>query len=114
MARFRQVTRTIEYTEAVLMTVNTDLQTVENIEVELSGTFENDDKLLKFAQETVAEDKQKFVSVVSAKVTEKTFCMPETMFIAQSMPLPVGKKCLTKKDFEDFYNEEYEGEDGEE
>lgn len=113
MARFRQVTRTIEYTEATLMVVNTDLQTVENVEVELSGTFDNDDKLLKFAQETVAEGNQKFVSVISATVTEKTFCMPETMFIAQSMPLPVGKKALTKKDFEEYYHEEYDGEEAE-
>lgn len=113
MARFRQVTRTIQYTEAELMVVDTSSATVSNVELELSGTFDSDDKLIKASQESLPEN-NKAVSVVSAKVLEKTFCMPESRFISQAMPLPVGKKSLTKADFENFYNEEYDGEEGEE
>jgi hypothetical protein len=51
------------------------------------------------------------VSVETATVQEKTFCMPESMFIKSAMVLPVGKKSLTKKDYERYYSEELEGEE---
>lgn len=113
MARFRQVTRSIQYTEATVMVVDTVSSIVENVSHEVSGTFDNDEKLLKAVQESL-DSTHKAVSVISAKVLEKTFCMPETMFIASAMPLPIGKKSLTKADFETFYNEQYDGEDEEE
>lgn len=114
MARFRQVTRTIEYTEATVMAVNTATSTVENVDIELSGTYDSDEKLLKAAQSECSSDDIKYVSVIDARVSEKTFCMPESMFIQNAMPLPVGKKLLTKKDFENYYNEVLDGDEAEE
>jgi hypothetical protein len=108
MARFRQVTRTVEYTIADIMAVNTDTKEVTTESVTLSGTFDTNEKLLKEAQSLLPEN-LKGVSVENAEVQEKTFCMPESRFIQDAMALPVGKKALTKKDFEEYYAEQYDG-----
>lgn len=110
MARFRQVTRTIEFTKASIMAVNTTDESVSTVEVQLSGTFDSNEKLLKAAQDSL-EDGLTAVHVKSAEVLEKTFCMPETMFIENAMPLPIGKKTLKKADFEAYYAETFEGDD---
>ena len=115
MGRFKQVTRTVEYTEADIMVVNTETQKVESKTVTLSGTFTDVNKLLKVAGEEIAEP-LKAVAINSSRVQEKTFCMPETMFIKNAMPLPIGKKSLTAKDFEEYYSQDFDEdeEEGEE
>ena len=112
MGRFRQVSRTVEYTEAVIMAVDIATQKVEHITVTLSGTFDTNEKLLKSANEQLEAGK-KGVAVELAEVQEKTFAMPETMFIEQAMPVPIGKRSLNKADFEAFYHENLEGDDEE-
>lgn len=110
MARFRQVSRTVEYTEALVMCVNVSTQTVTHEAVTLSGTYDTPEKLLKAANEVLSKE-LKPVSVEEANVLEKTFCMPESYFIEHSMPLPVGKKQFCKADFEEFYNTSIEGDE---
>lgn len=112
MARFRQVTRTVEYTVASIMCVNVETKEVLTEEVTLSGTFDDNAKLLKESKSAIPENLTP-VSVESATVQEKTFCMPESMFIKTAMVLPVGKKTLTKKDYERYYSEELEGDEEE-
>lgn len=112
MGRFRQVTRTVEYTVAQVMVVDTTTQQVDTIEISVSDTYTSKDKLLKEVSKQVSEP-LKAVSIVNSTVEEKTFCMPETMFIRDAMPLPIGKKALTQADFEEYYSsksEEYDEE----
>lgn len=110
MGRFRQVTRTVEYTVATIMCVDITTKEVTSEDVTISGTFDDDNKLIREAKSVLPEHLTP-VSVENVSVQEKTFCMPESMFIKSAMVLPIGKKTLTKKDYERYYSEELEGDD---
>lgn len=102
MAKFRQITRTIEYTEAVIMCVNIESQQISNVKVVLSLTYETPEKVLKEA-EKVIQLPLKAVSVVSTKVIEKLYGMPETMFIKLAMPIEEGKNGATKEEYTKYF-----------
>lgn len=102
MAKFRQITRTIEYTEAVIMCVNIESQQISNVKVVLSLTYETPEKVLREA-EKVIQLPLKAVSVVSTKVIEKLYGMPETMFIKLAMPIAEGKNGATKEEYTKYF-----------
>ena len=102
MAKFRQITRTIEYTEAVIMCVNIESQQISNVKVVLSLTYETPEKVLREA-EKVIQLPLKAVSVVSTKVIEKLYGMPETMFIKLAMPIAEGKNGATKEEYSKYF-----------
>lgn len=102
MAKFRQITRTIEYTEATIMCVNIETQQISNVKVVLSLTYETPEKVLREA-EKVIQLPLKAVSVVSTKVIEKLYGMPETMFIKLAMPIEEGKNGATKEEYTKYF-----------
>lgn len=102
MAKFRQITRTIEYTEATIMCVNIETQQISNAKVVLSLTYETPEKVLREA-EKVIQLPLKAVSVVSTKVIEKLYGMPETMFIKLAMPIAEGKNGATKEEYTKYF-----------
>lgn len=102
MAKFRQITRTIEYTEATIMCVNIESQQISNVKVVLSLTYETPEKVLREA-EKVIQLPLKAVSVVSTKVIEKLYGMPETMFIKLAMPIADGKNGATKEEYSKYF-----------
>ena len=102
MAKFRQITRTIEYTEAVIMCVNIESQQISNVKVVLSLTYETPEKVLREA-EKVIQLPLKAVSVVSTRVIEKLYGMPETMFIKLAMPIAEGKNGATKEEYSKYF-----------
>jgi len=82
MARVPVVSRTIKSTKAVIMCVNTETKTVDEIVVEVPRVHEDDNKLLKLIEtDQMVKANLKPVSVVSKEVTEKLYSMTEHEFM---------------------------------
>lgn len=88
MARAPMVTRTIRTTNATLMCVNTENAEVNNIDVVLPRTFEDDTAILKAAKKYHETETNKVVAVVASSVSETLYGMSENDFIANAKPLP--------------------------
>lgn len=92
MARARKVTRTISTTKVIVMCVDTETAKVDNYEVEISGTYKDDKKLMKEAAKVVETKTLKPVSVVSTEVIETLYGMDEQKFIEMAEVLPPRDK----------------------
>ena len=87
MARAKMVTRTIEKTEATLLTLNVITAEPSNITVNLSGTFDTPEQLLKAARKVAETDELKLVTVVDTRVTSGRYGMTEDVFLAHAQSL---------------------------
>lgn len=87
MARAKMVTRTIEKTEATVLTLNVLTAEPSNITVNLSGTFDTPDQILKAARKIAETDEVKLVAVVDTRVTSGRYGMPEDVFLTYAQPL---------------------------
>lgn len=81
MARAKMVTRTIEKTEATILTLNLVTAEPSNITVNLFGTFDTPDQILKAARKVAETDEVKLVAVVDTRVTSGRYGMPEDVFM---------------------------------
>lgn len=98
MGRFRQITRTIEYTEADIVCADLETNTIRNITLVLSGTYKSNDKLLLSAQ-AMLSDTQKALSVDDMRTVKKSFCLSENEFLKLAIELPAGKNSMTKDEY---------------
>lgn len=81
MARVPQVTRTIKSTKVKLLAVNETTKAVEEIEMVLPRTYNNDNAILKKAIKLNDREEIKLVSVIESSVEENRYGMLETEFI---------------------------------
>lgn len=80
MARVRMVTRTINSTLVNALCVNPTTKEVEEKELTLAGTFD-DDKALAKAIAKLNTETQVVVSIYGSKVISKLYGMTEQMFL---------------------------------
>lgn len=88
MARERQVTRTIEYTVATTMCLNTDKAEVTTDKLTLTGTFDNEADIMKALLKTYATDSYKPVKILEIGVSEVLMGMSELDFIKYAHIIP--------------------------
>lgn len=86
------VTRTIESTKATILCLNVETGTPENKEVVLSGTFKDNEAILKSAKKVIETETLKAVHVNSATVETALYGMSEQEFIAVAKILGEGRK----------------------
>lgn len=91
MARVRMVTRTVESTTALVMTVDITSASVSNVERTISGKYEDKADVLKAVQAIFDTDTVKNVSVVSFTTNVTLYGMPEQDFIKHAKILPPRK-----------------------
>lgn len=93
MARARKVTRTISSTKVIVMCVDTETAKVDNYEVEISGVYSDEKKLMKAVTKEVETETLKPVSIVSKEDVETLYGMDEQKFMEMAEVLPPrGKK----------------------
>lgn len=93
MSRARKVTRTVYSTKVIIMCVDTETAKVDNYEVTISGTYTDENKLMKAVTKVVETETLKPVSIVSTEVIETLYGMDEQKFIEMAEVLPPrGKK----------------------
>ena len=85
--RARMVTRTVVGTKATVMVANTETQAIENVEVVVSNTYENDDKLLKAVKKAKETATFKCIAIVSSEKVETLYGMDEQFFIEHATVL---------------------------
>ena len=90
MKKDKMVTRTIESTNVVLLTVNVEEHSVKNLSLTLCGTFRNNKELLNACKEHETET-VKVVSVLSSETVETLYGMPESVFMQYAVQLPPRK-----------------------
>lgn len=88
MAKQKMVTRTIETTEATCLCVDLVNSEVFPETITLSGTFKNDEAILKQVKKVFDNDEHKAVSVSKVEVKENLYGMPEADFVAMAEILP--------------------------
>ena len=88
MARVRMVTRTVSVTVATTMVVNVDTANVEILDLEVSGTFDNNDAVLKAVKKHYESEHYKCVAIQATSVNEVLYGMPEADFIKLAKVLP--------------------------
>ena len=88
MARERMVTRTVDLTVAEVMCVDvtTAEVTIENLEV--SGLYSDNEKLMKQLKRVYEDDTHKVVSIQKTDVKEILYGMTEIDFIKNAVILP--------------------------
>lgn len=98
MARKRMVTRTIIGTEANVLVVNLTEQTTSEQVFYVDGTYKDEAKLLKAVQ-TLCDENEKAVTIISSQPTETLFGMDERTFIQNSLKLdPETRKPINTED----------------
>ena len=88
MARERMVTRTVMVTEVEVMCLNVTNAQVEINTYELSGTYTDNNVLLKAIKKVYETDELKCVSVQETKEKEILYGMKEIDFIRLATILP--------------------------
>lgn len=91
MGRIAMVTRTINFTEVTALTVDVIAQTTGTQVFTLSGTFTENEKLMKSLKKEYETDTIKIVSIISTEVNEKLYGMTEQEFMAVAQVLPPRK-----------------------
>lgn len=81
MAKQKFITRTLKTTRASILCMDTEMAEPLNKTVVLSGTFKNDEDILKQARKEIDKGAIKAVAVVTVNVEENIYRMPETYFI---------------------------------
>lgn len=92
MARERMVTRTIISTKCVVLALDTQTVEPSNLTVEVSGSYQNEEKLMK-AVKTVAETRTlKIVQILTTETVEKLYGVSEQKFMEIAQELEPRKK----------------------
>ena len=92
MAREKMVTRTIISTKCVVLAIDTETVEPSNLTVEVSGTYQNEEKLMK-AVKTVAETHTlKIVQILTTETVEKLYGVSEQKFMEIAHELDPRKK----------------------
>lgn len=91
MGRIAMVTRTINFTEVTALTVDVIAQSTGTQVFTLSGTFADNDKLIKALKKEYELETVKIVSVISSEVQEKLYGMTEQEFMSLAKVLPPRK-----------------------
>ena len=91
MGRIAMVTRTINFTEVTALTVDVIAQTTGTQVFTLSGTFTENEKLMKSLKKEYETDTIKIVSIISTEVNEKLYGMTEQEFMSVAQVLPPRK-----------------------
>lgn len=91
MGRIAMVTRTINFTEVTALTVDVVAQATATQVYTLSGTFSDNEKLIKALKKEFETDTTKVVSVISTDVQEKLYGMTEQEFMSLAKVLPPRK-----------------------
>ena len=92
MARERMVTRTVASVNYEVMTVDTESKTVENITVVIPSGDAMAEKAREKAIKANIPNGKIFVQIVSEKITETLYGMPEADFIKLAKVLPPRTK----------------------
>ena len=85
------VTRTINFTEVTALTVDVVAQSTATQVYTLSGTYAENEKLIKALKKEYESDTIKIVSVLSTEVQEKLYGMTEQEFMSLAKVLPPRK-----------------------
>ena len=88
MARVRIITRTVKGTVANVMCLDTMAAKAVNGEYEISGVYQDTEKLLKALKAVYETDTLKLVHIVSSFETEQLYGMPENEFMVHAKKLP--------------------------
>ena len=88
MARQPMITRTIQYTLAEVLCVNTQTGATFNETVTLPRVYKDDKHIIKAAEKVLDTETCKPVHVISATVKENLYGMPESTFIELAQELP--------------------------
>ena len=91
MGRIAMVTRTINFTQVTALTVDVVAQATATQVYTLSGTFTDNDKLIKALKKEYESDTVKIVSVIDADVQERLYGMTEQEFMSLAKVLPPRK-----------------------
>ena len=91
MGRIAMVTRTINFTQVTALTVDVVAQATATQVYTLSGTFADNDKLIKALKKEYESDTTKVVSVISSEVQEQLYGMTEQEFMSLAKVLPPRK-----------------------
>lgn len=91
MGRIAMVTRTINFTQVTALTVDVVAQATATQVYTLSGTFSDNDKLIKALKKEYESDTIKVVSVISSEVQEQLYGMTEQEFMSLAKVLPPRK-----------------------
>ena len=91
MGRIAMVTRTINFTEVTALTVDVVAQSTATQVYTLSGTYAENEKLIKALKKEYESDTIKIVSVLSTEVQEKLYGMTEQEFMSLAKVLPPRK-----------------------
>ena len=97
MARAKMVTRTITATKVEAQIVVISASEISNINVTVSGEYDNPEKLMKAVQKQTETADLKVLKIVSSEKVEKLYGMLETDFLAQAKELdPETRKALAQ------------------
>ena len=88
MARERMVTRTINFTEVSVISMNIETVTPQHEVIRIAGVFDNDKALLNKLKNRYETDLYKIVAITDTKVIEKLYGMSEEDFIEYAKELP--------------------------
>ena len=91
MGRIAMVTRTINFTQVTALTVDVVAQATATQVYTLSGTFADNEKLIKALKKEYESDTIKVVSVISSEVQEQLYGMTEQEFMSLAKVLPPRK-----------------------
>lgn len=93
MSREKMVTRSVITTTMAVKCANTATETIEEVEVKVSGEFTNDETRSKAARKAIKDRKELvFMSARVVVVTETLYGMSVDDFIANAKVLPPRSK----------------------
>ena len=84
MAKQKFITRTMKSTRVSILCVDTQTAETFNKIVLLSGTFKNEDEILKQAKKTIETGSIKAVDVAASQIEQGLYRMPEDVFLANA------------------------------
>lgn len=89
------VTRTIENTAVNVLCMDVNTAEPENKEIVMSGTYKDNDKLMKAIRKEYETDDFKIVHIVDTDVRKELYGMDENKFLAEAVKLdPETRKPL--------------------
>ena len=92
MAREPMVTRTITATKITALCLNIETAEPFNKEVTISGTFKDEEAMMKAAEKILNTETEKAVHIVSSEEIETLYGMTEQEFIQKAKVLPPRPK----------------------
>lgn len=87
MARVPMVTRTIKTTKVTVLAMELEKAEPFNRTIVLTGTYKDDNKLMKAVEELFELDKEKPVHIVDKQVVEQLYGMEEAEFVKHAKVL---------------------------